>query len=653
MIDKVWDKTELQDFGGPWTALDPMDVPSGRALLAQNVEYLQGQVSSRKGYGQAFNSNEASSALYNWISSLGNNLVWFKAGTGVRRIDIGAAVPSASTIVATASGNGATFASSGPRLYTSIFNTSGAAATSGYVTSYQSAAFVSDKLFPPPMTYTPAAPTEPGAGVITPGSHRLGYIVEYRHGFIGRPSPDTGAGTPGPTTFTPVTKTAAGAKNFSWVLNTTWPADAVKVHVIMTPVSNPSLYVFVPGANSVVAGGTAASYTIVFSISDDDLMSLGNDATNYLFYYTRTVSGTDPFQPSVLVPYGNRMTYVTTTLDSNGNKMGAVFVSNRNNYQQVTLDRHLVQIPGQLDIVTAFVLRGTYYIVGPHWTYATRDTGSDPVEWPAAKLIDGKRGTLAPRGVVGSPTGSYAWVADESGLYLFDGSSYPSLPVSYYNRPEWERINWAAAWCVQVVDDPSRKRVYVLAPLDSATTPSHILIWDYTRGMEPTQVSFSLDTIASYGMGAMTLVRNTLTGTPTAAYSHVELWVSPSGASPILRRMQESDTNPYRDNGAAVTSTYQTGLFPPGSPVRLLNHYGGYYRVYGAGVLTIQAAHLDGSWTTYLSPITLAATPGINYLRQFYRPGEQVSYKFEDSTLDGHFVLSGLQHYFSPYAQQR
>jgi hypothetical protein len=87
-------------------------------------------------------------------------------------------------------------------------------------------------------------------------------------------------------------------------------------------------------------------------------------------------------------------------------------------------------------------------------------------------------------------------VADEAGLYLFEGGSYPSRPVSYWQQPDWQRINFAQKTKIFVSDDKANQRVTVLAPLDGATSPTHELTWDYSLGTTPEQVQYSLNDIS-------------------------------------------------------------------------------------------------------------------------------------------------------------
>lgn len=657
MIDPTFAKVVVSDFQGSQNALDAADIPPGRALLAQNCEFFRGQVRTRSGFASAFAAGEQTASLYNWLSSLGNYAVWLLPATGVRAIKVTDSSPTKATIgtLTAATAVGAFFAPSGPRLYAAAYNSSGAAVDHGKVIGYQGSAFYADNLFAPPMTYTPSAPTEPGAGYITAGSHRIGYVVEHRSGYFGRPSPDSGTGTPSTATFQPVTKVAAGSKNFSITLNpTAWPTSAAKVHIVMTPVNNPNLYCLVPGANATVTGGASDSKTIVWSISDEDLVATGQDVTNNLFFFSQTTAGVAPFQPSACFVYGDRMVYLTTTADLTGGTISAAYVSNRNNYQQVSADKHLVMLPGQQNITTGFTMQGNLYLLGPSYTYATHDTGVDPVEWPTPTLVDGRRGTQCKRGVSVASTGDRAWIANEGGLWMFDGTAYANLPVSYYNS-DWSRINWTYAPAqLQVVDDPTAKRVYVLAPLDAATTPSHVLVWDYTRGFTADKASYSLWLVGgSYAPGSIAMVQNELNGTVASNKYRVELWVGSSATGDILRLKSAADSNVYRDGSSAIQWIYQTGLMPQGSSSQLVRHHGGFFGVSGSGTLAITGKHLDDSWTQAATSVTLAAAPGKTIQRLFYRVGEPMSWYLTTNATDAYCALSDLTHFHSPYTLQR
>lgn len=512
--------------------------------------------------------------------------------------------------------------------------------------------FSGDALFSPPLTYTPSAPTEPSAGSVTAGEHRLVYAIEDRSGFIGRLCPDSGSGTPAEETVQPVEFTSAGSKNLSWVLNTTWPANAVKVHVAMTPVSNPALYVFVPGANAAVTGGASESHTITFDISDEDLYAAagrGADATNHTLWYTQTTSNTGPFNPHGMFLYGDRMVYITEIDDGNGNMVGAAFASERNNYQQITPDISLIQTPGQLEITTGFALNGTAFLCTPNETYATSDNNLYPSQWPSAQRV-GTVGTSAPRGVAVAPDageGGVAFVADKRGLFAFSGR-YDRLPMSYLQSDVWESINWSYGYLVQVVDIPHLQTVAVAVPLGDATAISHILTWCYRKGANYAQADYSKWNFSSFDIGALALVENDLSAAATGNADRMELWVAPSDADEIRRQMNANDSTPWRDGTAGIPFTYRTGPIPGAEITEKQRHHGAFHRVTGSGTLAVEAQSVDGGWTKSLRSITLASAPDKNEWRPFHKMMPRTTYEYSHTAADAHVLISGFKHFVSP-----
>ncbi len=599
------------------------------------MEYKPGSVSSRLGFSIAYAANLPISALYNWISSLGNNLVFYTTSdNSVHLVDI--TTPSDVVVIpGDLLGAAAIFSPAGARLYAAFFSSTGTGASGARVITFQNSAYVNDLCFLPPITYVPPAPTEPGVGTITAGLHYLAYRIEYRSGFITRPSPDSGNGTPGPSTFQPISFTAAGSKNLSWTLTTTWPPGAVNVYMIMTPVANPAQYFLVPGAVQPVVGGVSSAITFTIDISDDILFAQAVDSTNSIFLLTNSTVGVPPFFPVAVVAHGSRMTYITVVNDSVGNPSGAIYVSGRSAFQEITPDLSLIQLPGFNQITTAISLDGVYYMFGPQSTYRTIDNGSDPVTWPAPALVDGRRGTLAVKGALVAPSGTYAWVASQDGLYFFQGVFSP-LPISYYQTPDWNRINWDAAQVVDIKDDPTVKKIYVIAPLDDAVTPSHILTWDYTQGFSPEQSAYSLDTIRNYNLGAIEVVKNTLSGMPIGVPQRKELWVAPSDATAILRRNSINDTHPWRDNNQPVASQWESSLFPHlgSGGGEVYQHHGADIRIKGNGPVSVVAYELDHSQQYDLLDIQCVAQPGEIIHRGLDFVSEGCSYRFAQSTSD-------------------
>lgn len=727
MIDESSEIIPVENFGGSATLPDATHIRFPQALIAENLEYVVGSAATRFGFGQVLASSEVTAGevvttMFNWISSLGNLLTWFRASTGTWRIRNITGGPVGTFQTLGVSTYAAVFANAGPRLYSVFFSALGRATTYGRVIGFQTrwtrtagtlvsivvasnvgtvttsaandfgpsallkisgatvdtdlngeyavvgvtsptiftiatvgvadgtyteatlaiAAYTADNFFQGPLGYVPSAPTEPGAGSITVGLHRLGYMMEFRTGFITRPSPDAGPTPPNIASFTPVEFTAAGSANLSWTLNTTWRSGAIRVHVIMSPVSNPNRYFMVPGASAVVVGGIASSVTIVWDISDEDLYATGIEVTDSLNWLTCDINDGAPFNPSVVFLNGNRMGYLTTIADNIGNQVSTIFMSDIGKYQLITADQNIIQLPGQQDMMTACCLAdGATYIFGVDWTYRTRDNGQAPVTWPTPHPVSNNIGSPSIRGICPSADQSYCWVAARDGLYLLTGGAYPDLPVSYLWGPTWQRINWAVAQAVQVKDNPTTKQVFVMACLDDATVPNYRLTWDYTDGKTWNKVRATLDSIRNSSLGSMEVVQNTAPGLPASVYTKLELWLSAlldqGSTFQFLRTQSADDTHPYRDYLWNIPSHYRTALLRSSSKPLLWTHQGAHIRITGDGRVWVSAYGVDGVvvWPTgevASNPealIDLSETPGEDTPYWMQLLGEAVSYDFE------------------------
>jgi len=644
-------KRELTRFTGAWPRLDPESVPLTAALQSQNVAYLRGQVATRYGHSVMFASTDAASALFNWIflsNAPQNILVWFNPGVGARAIDLNNIAGGVFSLFAQTTQQGASFAASGPRVYMGFYDANGIGKVGGQVYGNS----VVDPLFAAPTQITFSSATEPAAGAVTAGLHRFGFLLQTRNGFTTAWCPVNSSNA-----FSPFSFTASGSKNLRLVVNgagATWPTYASQGQLIMTTAANLNRYFIVPGVSWGIAGGTTGTYTLPdFSISDSDLTATAADAVSYQNRLTMDQLGNAPFFPSVIFTYGARMGYVTR--DSSG--FPVCYFSNLNDFQGLFAATSGVYLPGNQPIVTGFALRGVAYLIGPHSTYAVADNGQVPAQWASPQLVDGSIGTLSPQGVWANESQGYAWVADEGGLYLFEGAAFPDRPISYYQLPDWQRINWAAPTAIQVVDDKNNKRVEVLAPLDGSTTPTHRLTWDYTEGTAPEQAKYAIQNLTSYALGAIGLVQH-----PTT--KRMELWFGPSSAGAFIRQNNGSEANPYRDvntagnTAVAIASLYETALLPGIDDPRrgqVHFHHGDHARLTGSGNVALKVWGLDHlrSVVPAASPLALSATPGAEALFKYWLQSEYASLQLSTSAVDAFFVLSGLKHYFTPASPQR
>lgn len=466
MIDPSWRRQEITDFRGSWSLVEQTDIPEQGSVRSINCAFVTGSVRTRTGFTSVFNSGDIVTSMKHWLfgnaSSSGiSQLIWYKSGYGVRIADLSAPAPT--NLYAVSNGYAAVFADAGDRFYSAHFNTSGVGVDGGKVYGYNVG---SDNLFARPMLTTEVtvgASTAAG-GNCSIGTRNVAFIMTTRNGYTGRPSPANTSLVVQPTSVT----TTSANKQFTVTVTptTVWPSYAAKISLIMTTTSNNARYYFIPGAVLATPAGGALPVSFTVNVSDNDLvLDPGvSDATKYFFLLTQDASNVAPFNPCSVFVAGNRMAYCF----KNSNYGQGVAFSDQNNYQAISADTSLVYLPGQLEPVTGFYSQGVNYIVGPNWTFGVSDNGGDPVSWAPATQIDAAIGTRSPLGVAFDASRSVGWVAHTSGLYRFAGGRYDSLPISYFNTPDYQRIIWDQFYSVQVVDDPIAKTVMVAAPLRSS-----------------------------------------------------------------------------------------------------------------------------------------------------------------------------------------
>jgi hypothetical protein len=650
---------EVSQFNGIWlsgnTQTDPTKLTLDHGLAGQNVQYFSDSVMKRFGHSAVFSPNASISTMVNWLFEYGtpampqNYLAWFAVGVGVQIADLSNANPASTiqTVIPQTTAASAFLMPFGARLYCAFNDANGLGMAPGQVYGFGVGA---DPLFAATIT---AVPTffEPGGTFTTPGPKLFGYLIQTRNGYITRPGPAPG------DVFTGVSYTSAGGA-IEMTINTTWPSYALNVAPIMSTTANPAQFFIVPnpfaGMSPFTPVNRSGPTVMLIETTDQLLTSTGIDATPYLTQLSQTVSGTAPLQPSMIFPYSQRVGYIC--LDSAG--IPVCYVSDSSNPQSINAANNAIYLPGNLSQVLAYGLRGVLYMEGPHWTYASSDSGGQPVTWAQPQLVDAAIGSLGNKCVALNSSQNYVWNADEGGLYLFTGGSFPERAVSYYQHADWARINFAAPNAVQVVDDRANQRVHVLAPLDGASTPTGILTWDYSLGPTPEEVKYAgVSTLAGYNPGSMAMVQNNAT-------KHLEKWVASSNtAEPIGRENNGSEPNPYRDFGAAIDAMYQTALMPTGMAGRLIMHHGARLRIRGSGTVTLTGYGLDGfpATATFTIPSqftvppgsTLTTAPGAEVLQRFYAMSEYLSMQIECAGLDDWFQLAKIDEFYVPAFMQR
>jgi hypothetical protein len=598
-----------------------------RGFIAQNMRFAPGRAYSREGTTVRAMAAGAVNSMYNWITSGFNRVLFSEGGTKIRSLNVPDSVTS-DLFTGLANVRGITVAESGNRAYIATFNSQALGAGPGLVTDGGSG---NDQILAPPLQFTASSATDGGTGLCTAGTHLIGFVFQSRSGFSGKPSPVNGSGV-----FTPISITLAAGKrtiNVSITLNT--PATAgtgSAIYAIMTRADNQNKWFYVPNVLAVLPPSTVGwTQPFQISITDEDLAARAESADDQFNVLSQTIGGSAPFLPSVTLAYRRRIVWISD------NK---AYISDIDDGQSLSEDQHVIQTPGRKRIVTAFPLGPSLWLVGDKWVAETSDNGDVPRVWSQPKEISGM-GTTAPLGVDWRTAGQYVWMACEDGLRLFRGVFDP-IPITYLFSA-WQNINWAAAYCIQVVDDIVNRKVYVACPAGNATEPTHLITVDYTNGLAHDKVDISLDNFQFGLFSSICAVKE-------AQSARTVMWIGPDEAGPILFL----DPNTHNDNGQPIHAVWESGyLRKQSGEADIESHF---IRIGNASLGVTGNGTLMHTWygvdrTRQVNPasLPLSVDPGRDLFTKFdLNHIEDGSVRLETNSVNHWFQLTGLTIFCKP-----
>ena len=282
--------------------------------------------------------------------------------------------------------------------------------------------------------------------------------------------------------------------------------------------------------------------------------------------------------------------------------------------------------------------RSQYYLLkGGGKTYVTNEIGDSPAFWEVtnvdlsigaechsiAKVLDQN----------GSALDNF-FSADRSGLYLFNGT-FSNNELSRKIADIWRRVNRLALNQVEIVHDPIKALIYCAVPLDSADSPTHLLVGDVDDGIDPDSIRWT-----------------TWTFPRRATSIAVDL-------NSITKRTQfrfgSRDDNVYGYNealiddfGSAIESFIETALLPGDSAetdpvVYQFGHL--QLRVKGQGALNITISGIDRARSIQPQGIGLSGQPGRTLERMFNFQDEGASVKLHTHGATDFFQLIRLKLY--------
>jgi hypothetical protein len=233
-------------------------------------------------------------------------------------------------------------------------------------------------------------------------------------------------------------------------------------------------------------------------------------------------------------------------------------------------------------------------------------------------------------------------------LYVFSGGSYAELPLSYYQKTEWEKILWpkpgGPVLPFQISEDRANQMIYVLC---TTADGQRVYVWDYSAGLSPAKVKFS-----EWEFGATLAPRGLVVaqnfGDTVDTGVRNQLWLAPNDGTGMFRQKPLSHASPRTDSNSRIDSRYRGPYMPDINTDFLVNYHPGVeIRVLGAGNLSGIGYGYDDILQQILAPITLAAAPGIVYTRLMDIRNERCSLEWRNGNNAGDwFQISGWDQYY-------
>ena len=646
-------KRSVKDFYGVNSRAEASNVGPPFGLVARNVEYLPQTVRTRRGVYQEGTALSLTGigSLHAWHRPNGGKtqLAWMGtngSGNGeIRTMQYDAGSSALVKSLAYAAGY-ASMRNYGNLLYYSFMDANFTPADGLWyydyaaATSYQGARA-------PLMTseFSMGFANTAIASGLSAGTKLYAVVFKTRSGYLTRTSPVAVSGTPPPTVPQAHTNAANDQVVVTLTPTGTWPNDIVGAYLLVTTSANQSrlMWAPIPSVQITPGSGTAAVFEPL-KVSDG-IIAQQRDALDQEGLLT-SIGANSPFFPRFIFAVGSRMAYCVGTVNNNLGGPGVMF-SDPGKPESFALDRNYRFLLGQEEPICGFYHQGVAYIMGHNFTQAFNITGGYPVTWPDPREISGKIGTSHINGVYADPSG-IGLVAHQSGLYVFSGGSYAELPLSYYQKTEWEKILWpklgGPVLPFQISEDRANQMIYVLC---TTANGQRVYVWDYSAGLSPAKVKFS-----EWEFGATLAPRGLVVaqnfGDTVDTGVRNQLWLAPNDGTGMFRQKPLSHASPRTDSSSRIDSRYRGPYMPDINTDFLVNYHPGVeIRVLGAGNLSGIGYGYDDILQQILAPITLAAAPGIVYTRLMDIRNERCSLEWRNGNNAGDwFQISGWDQYY-------
>jgi hypothetical protein len=464
-----------------------------------------------------------------------------------------------------------------------------------------------------------ATTTGAGTGKVAPGVHQIAVSFVTDSGFVTQPGPKISG------VFTPVSYTAPGSAKIALSGIPTGPAGTVGRQILVTQ-ANQSLFYYL--SSGYINDNVSTTLTIDFYDTD-----LAVQADSLFDNLELIPSAATVFGGLSLNKYHNRLFAI-------GVNNNIVLVSNAGDAETFNSVTGFIQIPDENDgniVRSAATIYDTLYFMKSVGIYSAQDNGGDPSTWSVVQ-IDGAVGSY--QSGIGTITGSQTALSSNAvllltnreGIFVFNGTVIrPQL--TWKIQDVWDTITHGSESQVQVAVDIFSDTIYVILPTNGSTTPNLMLVGDYSEGLDSQNIRWS-KFVFPWTPISISMINYQDTAGTYDYYLRL-------GTTSTMYNLIPTNTS---DGGNAINSYYQ--FAPIAGEIGALNVFRALrFRVLGSGTLSFSLSNADGTNvvnSTTAQNITLAASPGIDIIKQINYMCEKMMIKVNLNTTNGYFNLERL-----------
>jgi len=450
----------------------------------------------------------------------------------------------------------------------------------------------------------------PSSGKLEPGTHLFAIVIESPSGHLSKPGPDIF-----PSLLVETGNNQAFLSGMPLGPSGTPRRRIIGTRAIQNYDGNQFAqeWFFLP--DGVIEDNTTVDNFLV-NFYDSELQ----DSADYLFDIRETIPA-----GLVISSYKGKMIVGNTNEDRN-----ILLVSKTNEPETFDLADDIITVdPTEASGVTNVNEHHGALIINKSFrSYTTSDNGSEPSTWEVLPFDKSIGTEVHGVGTILDANGvniDRMMIASRVGLVMYDGTfREPELTFKIDNI--WKRINKDAFNTVEVAVNPIDKEIFIAAPLDEATMPSHIIYGNYADGLSYEHIKW---TLWNFFFDPTTIVVDLVNNKPVLKVG------SHDG------NFFKKSTTSLNDDSHAIDSYIESALLPQ-SHDGMIRHYNWFRaKIIGSGNVEVTAKGRNNTNTQTYNEFALASN-GLDTTRKLNFVGERCSVKLRVDNINEWFKINSF-----------